>query len=183
VEKIFKEGFNRRGVTDKVVFEWQRVEKIPGKELGWKETNFFGFYPKEVWIGLHSDLQYGARGQTGTWVSGINPIAIEQDMQTTQQRCYPVDRDIAVANTIAHEIGLHVIAGDELHGRSGTGELEVDRAITTYEQQGTLGHFSADVLDEIIDELDLEVPPSPIIWPFYYDPNPWPQAQDYNKPI
>jgi RHS repeat-associated protein len=163
VEEIFQECFRRKKIEDKVYFVWESETNVDRDLLGWGDTSW-GFYPKWVGIELHSAYYGSGSGQSGGWRAGLNASTIKGDVSKARNKGYSTDQDIAVANVIAHEIGLHVISGDiGFHIGVGTGKLEVDRVQVTYELQGQLGHFSEAICDEIIDELDLEIecPPQP----------------------
>jgi hypothetical protein len=145
VDAIFASCFGSLD-DDRVVIVWA-LGTVPDSALGKNKT----FDPTAWDFNLESTLSWpGANGQTGDNSCNINPTSIASDALSVGG-----DADVATANTIAHEIGLHGIAGDIWHGSSDGGTHDVDRDRLSRGLCHGPGQWSRDVCAEMKDELDV----------------------------
>lgn len=83
-----------------------------------------------------------ARGITLSNSININSQKISDDVKNANMLGYPTDIDVSVANTIAHELGHHVIAGQSDNDETkAVDRLAVESTPSTEELDGVLGHF------------------------------------------
>jgi RHS repeat-associated protein len=106
VARIFQECISRLCKNENQI-EIKFVPKTPTEyaaiKFGWYDDNNFD-------VGFEDTLTFPALGQSGRRDFNLNPTVIE-----TQARMNRFDLELAIATTIAHEAGLHVIGGYPFH--------------------------------------------------------------------
>lgn len=142
VNRIFQDCIKRKadpGAT--LIIEWRRFSPAEYKKLkfGWWDNNNFD-------VGFDDRLLYNAAGQTGS-----NDFTINPDFIRTDARRHRLDYELAIATTIAHESGLHVIGGKTSHYHD-SGYVDA-----TIGKVG--GVFSDEACCLIVSALDLEPEP------------------------
>ena len=145
---IFRSCFSKLK-CDKVVVVMQPTKRRP-KYLGKDRI----FKPNTVHLYLRTTLKLKALGQCGGWAANINPPLIRKNAAKVKGG----NVDVLTANVIAHELGLHGIAGTSWYNEHpwATEDFHVGLYKATPTLTTHVGYFSRGTCDEMIDELDVK---------------------------
>jgi hypothetical protein len=165
VKKLFERMFQDcfafcKDPCDKVKFDWKKVSGMKDLKLGTRGTVLgTGFYPSDVGKYVEDDPNLGVVGYNQNNYTAINSSTIISQSQNLN-----LDQDVAVATTLAHEIGFHGIGGDtdwwlstptDWEGNPNT--LLRDQFIDSNTPNPRIGiQFSKQACKEICDELDID---------------------------
>ncbi|GAX59445.1 2-polyprenyl-6-methoxyphenol hydroxylase and related FAD-dependent oxidoreductases [Candidatus Scalindua japonica] len=142
VEQIFATCFETLQ-NDQVFFTWV-AGTVPDKDTGRKQSL------TEWHINLNNKLKAnGVNGQSAGYESNINVSSVQSDAANVTGG----DADAAMANTIAHEIGVHVIADYDWTHPTPDSVLDVANESTTRELARHIGYFSSIVCSNMRIEL------------------------------
>ncbi len=148
VEEIFQECLEPLAEIKDVAIFWQRG-LAPRGSLG---GNGGIFSPSTEWnINVGTGLRLkNACGQSGGWGVELNPANINATASKAGG-----DPEIVTANTIAHEIGVHVLGGRWTHWCSNDEPLSVDQGRFTPELARAKGSFSPDCCSYLMIGLNI----------------------------
>jgi hypothetical protein len=148
VDQIFRDCFEDRDI----VINWS-PGLAPKNKLG-NNATWLPSIPASEWnINIDTTLGagLGANGQSGSYSTNLCPANIASSVTTGSG-----NSDATTANTIAHEVGVHILAGNWFHFCSEETDDVVDGPKCTILNTRVRGRFSKSCCQDIINSVDPE---------------------------
>ena len=132
---------------DEVIIQWSRGS-VSSNVLGKSDSINAAFWSINLLSSLTSP---DANALTGGYTVNVNPTSLRGDAARAAG-----DVEVALANTIANQIGVHCLAGESGHILSNGGPTDIDRPRITPALCRALGTWSPAMCAEIRAQLEVK---------------------------